>query len=84
MKCVKCLTEDGCMLIRLFFILLFATSVHAQDSFENTMKKIEMLEGNNTKVEYDKIQPLKDQYCFIKVGSSCSKKLYRLEPKLQL
>ena len=47
------------MLIRLFFILLFATSVHAQDSFENTMKKIEMLEGNNTKVEYDKIQPIK-------------------------
>ena len=26
-----------------------------------------MLEGNNTKVEYDKIQPIKDQYCFIKV-----------------
>ena len=67
MKCVKCLTEDGCMLIRLFFILLFATSVHAQDSFENTMKKLEALEGNNTKVEYDKIQPIKDQYCFIKI-----------------
>ena len=31
------------------------------------MKKIEMLEGNNTKVEYDKIQTIKDQYCFIKV-----------------
>ena len=73
MKCVKCLTEDGCMLTRLFFItymmstLLFAVDLHAQDSFENTMKKIEMLEGNNTKVEYDKIQPIKDQYCFIKV-----------------
>ena len=25
-----------------------------------------MLDGNN-KVEYDKIQPIKDQYCFIKV-----------------
>ena len=73
MKCVKCLTEDGCMLTRLFFItymmstLLFAVDLHAQDSFENTMKKIEILEGNNTKVEYDKIQPIKDQYCFIKV-----------------
>ena len=60
------------MLTRLFFItymitLLFAVDLHAQDSFENTMKKIEMLEGNNTKVEYDKIQPIKDQYCFIKV-----------------
>ena len=61
------------MLTRLFFItymmstLLFAVDLHAQDSFENTMKKIEILEGNNTKVEYDKIQPIKDQYCFIKV-----------------
>ena len=49
------------MLTRLFFItymmstLLFAVDLHAQDSFENTMKKIEILEGNNTKVEYDKI-----------------------------
>ena len=31
------------------------------------MKKIDQLEGKNVKVEYDKIQPLKDQYCFIKV-----------------
>ena len=31
---------DGCMLIRLFFILLFDTSVYAEDSFENTMKKL--------------------------------------------
>ena len=45
----------------------FATSVYAEDSFENTMKKLEALEGNNTKVEYDKIQPIKDQYCFIKI-----------------
>ena len=67
MKYVKCLTEDGCMLIRLFFILLFATSVYAEDSFENTMKKLEALENNTTKVEYDKIQPIKDQYCFIKI-----------------
>ena len=57
MKCVKWMTEDGCMLIRLFFILLFVYKcTWTQDSFENTMKKIEMLEGNNTKVEYDKIQ----------------------------
>ncbi len=55
------------MLIRLFFILLFATSVYAEDSFENTMKKLEALENNTTKVEYDKIQPIKDQYCFIKI-----------------
>jgi hypothetical protein len=55
------------MLIRLFFILLFATSVYAEDSYENTMKKLEALENNTTKVEYDKIQPIKDQYCFIKI-----------------
>ena len=78
MKCVKCLTEDGCMLIRLFFILLFATSVRAQDSFENTMKKIEMLEGNNTKVEYDKIQPIKDQYCFMPIVDNDGNKVIGL------
>ena len=39
----------------------------SEDSFENTMKKIDQLEGKNVKVEYDKIQPLKDQYCFIKI-----------------
>ena len=48
-------------------ILFVIKASYAEDSFENTMKKIEMLEGNNTKVEYDKIQPIKDQYCFIKV-----------------
>ena len=37
----------------------------AEDSFENTMKKLEALENNGTKVEYDKIQPIKDQYCLI-------------------
>ena len=62
------------MLTRLFFItymmstLLFAVDLHAQDSFENTMKKIDILEGKNVAVEYDKILPLKDQYCFIKVN----------------
>ena len=40
---------------------------YSEDSFENTMKKLEALENNGTKVEYDKIQPIKDQYCFIKV-----------------
>ena len=40
---------------------------YSEDSFENTMKKIDKLEGKNVAVEYDKIQPLKNQYCFIKV-----------------
>ena len=48
-------------------LMLIANITFAEDSFENTMKKIEALENNNTKVEYEKIQPLKDQYCFIKV-----------------
>ena len=55
-----------------FILIIFLSTVlvidHAksEDSFENTMKKIKMLDGNN-KVEYDKIQPIKDQYCFIKI-----------------
>ena len=55
-----------------FILIIFLSAVlvidHAksEDSFENTMKKIKMLDGNN-KVEYDKIQPIKDQYCFIKI-----------------
>ena len=48
-------------------LMLIANITFAEDSFENTMKKLEALENNNTKVEYEKIQPLKDQYCFIKV-----------------
>jgi hypothetical protein len=32
------------------------------------MKKIDILEGKNVAVEYEKILPLKDQYCFIKVN----------------
>ena len=47
--------------------ILVVEHAHSEDSFENTMKKINMLDDNNTKVEYDKIQPLKDQYCFIKI-----------------
>ena len=57
-------------LIFIFFLLVLIpvliNAANSEDSFENTMKKIEMLDGNN-KVEYDKIQPIKDQYCFIKV-----------------
>ena len=53
-----------CFVLAILFVI---KASYAEDSFENTMKKIEMLEGNNTKVEYDKIQPIKDQYCFIKV-----------------
>ena len=55
-------------LILIIFLSAVLVIDHAksEDSFENTMKKIEMLDGNN-KVEYDKIQPIKDQYCFIKV-----------------
>ena len=52
-----------CLLI---LIPVLINAANSEDSFENTMKKIEMLDGNN-KVEYDKIQPIKDQYCFIKV-----------------
>jgi len=65
---------DGKQVMRkliLVIILLFATSVIiniavAEDSFENTMKKIDRLNNDNN-VYYDKIQPLKNQYCFIKV-----------------
>ena len=58
----------------LFFIFLLLVLIpvilnqvaHSEDSFENTMNKINAL-NNDNKVYYDKIQPLKDQYCFIKV-----------------
>jgi len=57
-------------IVFIFFLLILIpvliNAANSEDSFENTMKKIEMLDGNN-KVEYDKIQPIKDQYCFIKV-----------------
>ena len=57
-------------IVLLFFLLILIpvliNAANSEDSFENTMKKIEMLDGNN-KVEYDKIQPIKDQYSFIKV-----------------
>ena len=48
-------------------VLLISNHAKSEDSFENTMKKIDQLEGKNVKVEYDKIQPLKDQYCFIRI-----------------
>ena len=54
------------ILIILLSAVLVTDHAKSEDSFENTMKKIEMLDGNN-KVEYDKIQLIKDQYCFIKV-----------------
>ena len=54
------------IIIILLSAVLVTDHAKSEDSFENTMKKIEMLDGNN-KVEYDKIQPIKDQYCFIKV-----------------
>ena len=50
------------ILIILVSALLVADHAKSEDSFENTMKKIDQLEGKNVKVEYDKIQPLKDQY----------------------
>ena len=55
------------VLIILVSALLVTDHARGEDSFENTMKKIDQLEGKNVAVEYDKIQPLKDQYCFIKV-----------------
>ena len=55
------------VLIILVSALLVTDHARGEDSFENTMKKIDQLEGKNVKVEYDKIQPLKDQYCFIKI-----------------
>ena len=55
------------VLIILVSALLVTDHARSEDSFENTMKKIDQLEGKNVKVEYDKIQPLKDQYCFIKI-----------------
>ena len=55
------------ILIILVSALLVVGQAKGEDSFENTMKKIDQLEGKNVAVEYDKIQPLKNQYCFIKV-----------------
>ena len=56
----------------LIAVLLFLTSVAvnyvmADDSFNNTMDKIDRLKGDQNKVMYDKIQPLNNQYCFIKI-----------------
>lgn len=39
----------------------------SDDSFHNTMDKIDRLNNNKDKVYYNKIQPLNNQYCFIKV-----------------
>ena len=63
---MKDLIKQYLWILFLGAILLLCGVAVAEDSFENTMKKIEMLDGNN-KVEYDKIQPIKDQYCFIKI-----------------
>ena len=54
-----------CFVLAILFVI---KASYAEDSFENTMKKIDILEGKNVAVEYDKILPLKDQYCFIKVN----------------
>ena len=58
----------------LFFIFLLLLLIPAlisiafsDDSFNNTMDKIDRLNNNKDKVYYDKIQPLNNQYCFIKV-----------------
>ena len=37
-----------------------------QDAYFKTIKKIKELESDN-KVYYDKVQPIKEQYCFVKV-----------------
>ena len=57
----------------LFFIMFILVLIpilieiaHSEDSFENTMNKINRLNNDNS-VKYDKIQPIKDQYCFIKI-----------------
>ena len=44
------------ILIILVSALLVTDHAKSEDSFENTMKKIDQLEGKNVKVEYDKIQ----------------------------
>tara|TARA_B100000927_G_scaffold123729_1_gene99735 strand:+ start:348 stop:815 length:468 start_codon:yes stop_codon:yes gene_type:complete len=54
-----------CFVLAILFVI---KASYAEDSFENTMKKIDQLEGKKVAVEYDKIQPLKNQYCFIKVN----------------
>ena len=58
----------------LFFIFLLLLLIPAlisiafsDDSFNNTMNKIDRLNNNKDKVYYNKIQPLNNQYCFIKV-----------------
>ena len=58
----------------LFFIFLLLLLIpilmsiaFSDDSFHNTMDKIDRLNNNKDKVYYDKIQPINNQYCFIKV-----------------
>ena len=41
------------VLIILVSALLVTDHARGEDSFENTMKKIDQLEGKNVKVEYD-------------------------------
>jgi len=65
---MKDLIKQYLWILFLGAILLLCGVAVAEDSFENTMKKIDQLEGKNVAVEYDKIQPLKNQYCFIKVN----------------
>ena len=58
----------------LFFVFLFLVTlsalievVHAENSFNDTTEKIDKFKTNQNKVYYDKVQPLNNQYCFIKV-----------------
>ena len=65
---MKDLIKQYLWILFLAAVLLLCGVAVAEDSFENTMKKIDILEGKNVSVEYEKILPLKDQYCFIKVN----------------
>ena len=52
------------ILIILVSALLVVDHVEVKISFENTMKKIDQLEGKNVKVEYDKIQVVERSILF--------------------
>jgi len=58
-------------IIFIFFLLVLIpvliNASNSEESFNNTMDKIDRLNDNKNKVYYDKIQPLNNQYCFIKV-----------------
>jgi len=48
-------------------IPVLLNAANSEESFNNTMDKIDRLNDNKDEVYYEKIQPINNQYCFIKV-----------------